>query len=202
MLKTVQNSLLYWDHVAWFFINTRWHNSLFDLVLPFIRNQWFWAPLYFFLLLFMPSRFGKKGWVWCLFFIISFAISDQVSAHLLKPLFQRLRPCNTPYLYSVIRTLVPCGGGYSFPSSHAANHFALAVFGIATLKFNFRRLWIPAVLWAAAVSYAQVYVGVHFPLDVLCGAIIGILTGMTTGAVFNRYFRLPVYHPEQPAIAN
>jgi membrane-associated phospholipid phosphatase len=186
MLKQVHDILVYWDHIAWFYINTQWRNPFLDMVAPFIRNQWFWAPLYFFLLLFMPLRFRMKGWLWCLTFIISFALSDQVSATLLKPYFHRLRPCNNPYLAGILHLLVPCGGGYSFPSSHASNHFSMAMFSAATLGSRVRWIWPVAILWAACVSFAQVYVGVHFPLDVTCGALLGTAIGLLTGKVFNR----------------
>jgi membrane-associated phospholipid phosphatase len=190
MLKKALDLLIYWDHVIWFYFNTQWHNSFLDFFVPFLRNQWFWVPLYLFLALFMPSRFGKKGWIWCAFFIASFAISDQVSAHLLKPMFHRIRPCNDPYFASIVHTIVPCGGGYSFPSSHASNHFAIGIFSAVTLNRLAKWVLPVAVLWAATVSFAQVYVGVHFPLDVTCGAVIGIVTAIGTGKIYNRYFTL------------
>ena len=190
MYRNVHDILIYWDHIAWFYLNTQWRNPILDVVLPYIRNQWFWVPLYFFLLLFMPLRFGKKGWLWCLAFFISFAISDQISAHLMKPYFHRLRPCNNPYLASIVQLLVPCGGGYSFPSSHAANHFSIGIFSAVTLSKYAKWIWPVAIVWATAVSFAQVYVGVHFPLDVTVGAIIGIFSGVITGKLFNRNYGL------------
>jgi len=185
---------VYYDHVVWYYMNTQWHNSYLDAVVPFLRNQWFWAPLYLFLLLFIPRRFGKNGWIWCLGFLVTFAISDQVSAHLLKPIFHRVRPCNNPYLASIIHNIVPCGSGYSFPSSHASNHFSMAVFSALTLSRHAKWIWPVAITWAAMVSFAQVYVGVHFPLDVTCGAILGSMVGLLTGKLFNRSFPLENKH--------
>src|SRR3954465_12196059 len=98
MLKHIRDLILDWDHTAWYYFNTRWHTSFLDCVVPFFRNQWFWVPLYLFLALFIPSRFGRKGLIWCMAFIVAFILSDQISAHLLKPIFHRLRPCNNPYL--------------------------------------------------------------------------------------------------------
>ena len=190
MLRSIADKLLSWDHMAWYYVNFQWRSPALDLIMPFLRNQWFWAPLYFFLLLFMPLKFSKKGWLWCLLFFISFVISDQVSAALLKPYFQRLRPCNNPALASIVHIIVPCGSGYSFPSSHAANHFSMGIFSATTLGYRYKWVWPVALLWAIAVCYAQVYVGVHFPADVVCGALIGTLAGSLTGRIYKRYFPL------------
>lgn len=190
MLKSIQNIIIGCDQIVWFYLNTRWHNAFLDAVIPFLRNQWFWAPLYLFLLLYMPRRFGKYGWLWCLFFLITFGISDQISASLMKPYFGRLRPCNDPVMKQVVHLLVPCGGGKSFPSSHAANHFSLAVFSSLSAG-KFAKWLTPAwLLWAAVVSYSQVYVGVHYPLDVLVGGTIGACIGWMTGKYFNKKFPL------------
>jgi membrane-associated phospholipid phosphatase len=190
MLKTISDLLIKWDHTAWYYLNTQWHNSFFDAIIPFFRNQWTWVPLYFFIALFIPARFGRKGLIWCTAFIVSFILSDQISAHLMKPYFHRLRPCNNPYLSSFIHLIVPCGGGYSFPSSHASNHFAIGVFSAITLSKYAKWIWPAAVSWAVLVSFSQVYVGVHYPIDVTCGAIIGTAIGLCTGKYFNRYYDL------------
>jgi undecaprenyl-diphosphatase len=98
----------------------------------------------------------------------------------------RLRPCNDPINSLHMRLLVECGSGYSFPSSHATNHFGMSLF----LYFSFGKFykWIKptVILWAALVSYAQVYVGVHYPIDVFTGAIIGSLIGFLIAKLFNR----------------
>lgn len=199
MLKRIHDILVYADHVAWYYLNTQWHNAFLDLVVPFLRNQWFWVPLYLFLLLFMPSRYRRNGWLWCLMFFISFVLSDQVSATLLKPYFHRLRPCNNPYLTGIVRNLVPCGSGKSFPSSHAANHFSIAIFSAVTLGRTARWVWPLAIIWALSVCYAQVYVGVHYPLDVTVGGLIGTLIGILTGKTYNRFIGL---QPKVPATPN
>ncbi len=190
MLKSIRDLVVYYDHVAWYYLNTQWHNSVLDHIEPFLRNQWFWAPLYLFLLVFMTANFGKKGWIWCVVYLISFILADQLSATVMKPYFHRVRPCNNPYLANIIHIIVPCGGGYSFPSSHAANHFSMGIFTAATLGRLFKWVWPVAIIWAALVALAQVYVGVHYPLDVTCGGIIGAMIGLFTGSMYNRYFAL------------
>ena len=134
----------------------------------------------------MPYKYKKTGWLWCLTFFISFAISDQITGGWLKPHFARLRPCANPALASIVHIIVPCGGIYSFPSSHAANHFSIGIFSAVTMGKTYKWVWPTAILWAILVSYAQVYVGVHYPLDVTVGGMIGILTGVFTGTFFNR----------------
>jgi membrane-associated phospholipid phosphatase len=190
MAQSILDFLLYLDHTIWHFINVTSHNVVLDAIVPYLRNQWTWTPLYLFLAVFMPLNFGKKGVMWCVFFILTFTFCDSISASMLKPYFHRLRPCNDPELQKVVKLLVECGSGYSFPSSHAANHFGLAVFSGITLKGQIKKIWLIALLWAFIVAFAQVYVGVHFPLDVSFGAVIGIVIGIITGKVYNRVYNL------------
>jgi undecaprenyl-diphosphatase len=190
MHGTLAETLLYYDRIAWFYINYQWRNGLLDAVLPFLRNQWFWVPLYFFLATYMPVRYRRSGLFWCLGFILSFVITDQITASWLKPHFQRLRPCFDPSLANIVHMMVPRGGMYSFPSSHAANHFAIGIFSAVTLGSRHKWLWPAAIIWAASICYAQVYVGVHFPLDVLVGGLIGTISGIFTGSVFNKLVKL------------
>ena len=185
----LHDTIVYYDHIAWYYVNLQWRNKVLDFVMPFLRNQWFWVPVYFFLAVYMPTKYKKQGAIWCLIFFISFVISDQVSAALLKPYFHRLRPCNNPALNGIIHCIVPCGSGYSFPSSHAANHFSIGIFTAATMGRQHKWVWPACIAWAAVVCYSQVYVGVHYPVDVTVGALIGIVTGALTGWFFNRYLR-------------
>lgn len=189
-MQKLHDFLLYNDLRLWYLLNAKWHNSFLDALIPFCRNPFFWVPLYIFLLVFFAINFGKKGLLWCGGFILTFAASDQLSAHLIKPIVHRTRPCNNPYLINMGRLLVECGSGYSFPSSHAANHFALAVFMIITMRKYFKWIAPVALIWAILVCYGQVYVGVHFPLDVFGGGLVGVITGLITGGLFNRYVSL------------
>jgi undecaprenyl-diphosphatase len=103
-------------------------------------------------------------------------LSDYVSSTLIKENFIRIRPCSDPFLAGNIRFLVAyCPQSSSFTSSHAVNHFAAAMFIFTTFKKSVSDKWALLFLWAAAISYAQVYVGVHFPFDIFCGAIVGVI---------------------------
>jgi len=121
-----------------------------------------------------------------LFAVATVGMADVVSSKLVKPAVQRVRPCNDVGLKFEVRELVHCGGGYSFTSSHATNHFAIATFLYLVLG-GLRKKWIRWALlaWAASIAYGQVYVGVHYPLDVITGAVLGSLIGTVFGAAAN-----------------
>ncbi|HVB04041.1 MAG TPA: phosphatase PAP2 family protein [Chitinophagaceae bacterium] len=174
-----------WDIRLFYHINGLWHNGFLDAVLPFMRNPYFWAPLYLFLLVFMVLNFRFRGALWVLFFLLTFGITDFTCSHLFKFWVQRLRPCNDPVVSAFTRLLVPCGSGFSFPSSHATNHFGMAMFMFLTLRPLFGKWMNLAFAWAFVISYAQIYVGVHYPVDTFCGAMLGLLAGWATGWVFN-----------------
>ena len=167
-------------------INGEWHNSFFDTVFPFTRETYFWLPFYLFLILFTTINFKKQGWIWVLFFIINVIVSDFVSSTLIKENFSRLRPCHDPSIADQVRFLVKsCPGSSSFTSSHACNFFAAAMFIFTTFKNTIGK-WVWLIfLWALIPSYAQIYVGVHFPGDVVCGAIVGLIIGYLIAKLFN-----------------
>ena len=190
MLQEIREIFLLIDYIAWYYLNSVWTNDFLDTVIPFFRNQWTWAPLYLFLLVFMLTNFRYQGLVWCVFFLLTFGLADQLSATVFKEFFQRIRPCNNPHLSSIVHIIVPCGSGYSFSSSHASNHFALAVFSLYTMKGVVRWVTPIALFWAALVSYSQVYVGVHFPMDVFCGGLLGTAVGLFTSKLFHYRFSL------------
>jgi membrane-associated phospholipid phosphatase len=168
-------------------MNGRWHNSFLDTIFPFIREPFVWMPFYFFMVLFVVLNFKLKGWFWVLFLILNVMLSDYVSSTLIKDNFIRLRPCQDVYLADQIRFLVSyCPSSSSFTSSHAANHFAAAMFIFTTLKKTVSPKWAFLFLWAFAISYAQVYVGVHFPFDIFCGAILGVILGYIPATIFNK----------------
>lgn len=172
-------------------INYKWSNTFFDWLMPWLRNSTVWAPLYLFLILFVLINYKKNGWWWVLLAIVTVSLSDIISSHIIKEHIIRLRPCNDPSIADWVRVLV----GYrpqssSFTSSHATNHFAMAMFTFITLRHQFKKWAALFFLWAFSICYAQVYVGVHFPLDVTCGALIGILIGYLTGKLFNKNYGL------------
>ncbi len=174
----------------WLFheINQVWINSTFDLVLPFLRQQEFWYFFYLFLLVFALYNFGIKGCWWVVSLIMTVIVSDLFSSSLIKSIIFRYRPCSDPDLGDQVRILVNyCPANSSFTSSHACNHFAAAWFIFITLNQTGSWRWI-VFIWAAIICYAQVYVGVHFPLDILCGAILGTMIGRVMSILYRKQF--------------
>lgn len=176
-----------WDKKIFVLLNSKWTNSLFDTVLPYFRDSVFWAPLYLFVLVFIAVNYGKKGLWWSLAFVCTIAIADMVSSRIFKQGFERLRPCQDPLFFDQVRLLLKhCSGSFSFTSSHAANHFGMATFVSITLYSTFKRYIYLSYVWAFFIAYAQIYVGVHYPLDILGGAAVGTLAGVLTSSVFNK----------------
>lgn len=183
-----------WDQWLFIQINSVWTNPVFDSVMPFLRNAKVWAPLYLFLGVFVILNFRRNGGWWCLFFIVTAALTDMTGTHVFKHTIERMRPCSDPDFFSQVRLLVSyCSGGFGFVSNHAANHFGLAAFLFITMKPVLPK-WAPAgFVWAGLIAYAQVYVGVHYPLDVLAGAVLGLIFGTITGIVFNKRFGFAIF---------
>jgi membrane-associated phospholipid phosphatase len=182
--------LLQLDTSLFSLINGTWRNDVFDLIMPILREKLTWIPLYVALLVWISWHYRQRAYVLILALVLTAGISDTLSSRVVKPGVQRLRPCNDPQLSSQVVLLVPCGSGYSFTSSHAANHFALAAFlffALGHLQRRTRWLWWA---WAASIAYAQVYVGVHYPLDVLMGAGLGTALGMLVYQLLRKYFAL------------
>ena len=173
-------TLVHIDQQLFLIINRILSNAFFDGIMPLLRNKYFWAPLYLFLLSYLVLNFRINSIVIMIFAVLTVYLSDGFSSSIIKPIFERVRPCHHLEIKEQMNLLVTCGSGYSFISSHATNHFAIAIF-ISSVLRNFRWILPAAIVWAGAISYAQVYVGVHFPADVIAGAILGSTIGWLAG---------------------
>jgi membrane-associated phospholipid phosphatase len=196
ILESMFDQLIQFDQDLFLLINQGMSNPFFDWLLPHLRNPWTWAPLYLFILVFTIRNYRKRGIVMMLFFVITFGISDSVSSSVIKPMAARIRPCNDVVFKEEISSRIRCGSGFSFPSSHATNHFALALFLIMVFRKRWKHIVWLCLLWAASISFSQIYVGVHYPLDILTGTLLGSLIGWLTGRTFN-YFQ-PDLSDESP----
>lgn len=185
------DKILQLDKHFFYLINGRWHNGVFDAIMPFIRNSNSWMPLYLFLLLFALTNFKKNGWVWIFFAAGTVILSNFISADIIKETIFRLRPCNDPELAGTVRVLVTYRPqSSSFVSSHAANHFAMAAFFYFTMKGFIGKWALLFFAWALLICFAQVYVGVHFPVDVISGGLIGFVFGYLSARSFNKNYEL------------
>jgi membrane-associated phospholipid phosphatase len=191
--------IIHLDFYLFELINGQWTNMIFDHFFTLIRQPMLWAPLYLFLLLFVTINFRLRGWWWSFLFVITVSATDLVSSRLIKGSIGRIRPCMDPFLANQVRFLATyCPHSGSFTSSHAANHFGMAAFVAGTLGRQ-TRYWRFLYLWAFLISYAQVYVGVHFPLDVLGGALVGLLAGTLSARFFNGKIGPLLFTNPQPA---
>ena len=176
--------LLQFDRHLFYAINYGMSNPFFDWLMPLLRTPKFWTPLYVFIAGFCLWRYGKKGLIIIALIACSAGFADFTGASIIKPLVHRPRPCQDPIASVTDVERVGCGG-YSFPSSHATNHFAMAVFMILLWYKRWRWIWLWGILWASVICFAQVYVGLHFPTDVFCGGIYGAFVGW----LFYRLFK-------------
>jgi undecaprenyl-diphosphatase len=196
MKQAFWNDLLANDKAVFAVLNSKWTNPFFDTIMPWVRDSKNWVPFYVLILTFLFYKWGKGAWKWLLMVGINIALTDQISSHFFKPIFHRFRPCADPEIMNHSRLLLDhCSGGFSFTSSHAANHFGLAMFIVMTLQPLLKKYRFIFLLWAGLISYAQVYVGVHFPLDVFAGAIIGISVGYLNSKLYHKFANTQIITP-------
>ncbi len=164
------------DLYFFYLINNTLQSSVGDTLMPLFREMTFWFPLYVFILIRMFVDFKKQSFWFIIGIVIAIGLSDFIASGILKPLFARLRPCNDPVISHTVHLLCGCSG-FSFASSHAANHFAIATF-IGLIYQKKRWVSIALSMWASLVCIAQIYVGLHYPSDIVAGCLIGITVGM------------------------
>ncbi len=163
-------TLLQLDQQWFLWLNTHGHTPWLDVFFVTLTTKENWViPLFVVAAIFFYRRRKEALWI-MLLLIVGVVLADQISSGVLKPWVGRLRPCKT---LEGFRLLIPCGGRWSFPSSHAANAAA-----VATVLWWYapRWRWVWGVL-AILIGYSRIYVGVHYPLDVLAGWGVGILAG-------------------------
>ena len=151
-------------------------NQSFDQFWIMVSATWIWVPLYVIFLYLLYKKFGTRNLVFILIFIaLGVTVSDQL-AGIFKTGISRLRPCHDPSLDGLLRE-VKCGGQFGFYSAHASSTFFIATFMSLMLKNKYKFLPYLLLFWATTVSYSRIYLGVHFPLDIIFGASVGFLLG-------------------------
>lgn len=153
----------------------------------FITKQINWIPLFLLLLYLIYKKNGAKQTLYLLLFVaVLVAFTDQ-TANLFKNGFQRLRPCNNREINSVIRA-VKSSSSFSFFSAHAANSMAVATFLFVILKRHFKYLWL-LFLWPLIFAYSRIYLGLHYPLDIITGYFFGALFGFFMSKTYQKVQR-------------
>ena len=166
------------DRTFFLFLNGL-HNPFFDQVMFTITKSLVWIPLYLFLLFFTIRKYKWNTLVVLVFAVLMILSSDQLS-DLVKDMVQRLRPSNQPGLTVHIVEAYK-GGTYGFYSAHASNTFSVVGFLIVLLGRKYPYVYIPAIFWSLFISYTRIYLGVHYPGDVVAGWIAGGLIGYLFG---------------------
>lgn len=163
------------DQHLFLFLNSL-NSPFWDKVMYAISGKIIWFPLYLAILIWIGFKNKRKFPVILLFVIIAATLADQVSVQAFKNVFHRLRPCHDPALQGLIHLVNgECGGLYGFVSSHATNSFNVALLSIMFIRKRWFTICI--ILWAAIIGYSRIYLGVHYPGDVICGSIVGALIG-------------------------
>ncbi len=175
------------DKQAMIFLNNL-GSSTFDPFWILVSEKWFWIPLYVVFLYFLYKNFNKKSLFYILLFVaLGITASDQI-ANIFKFGFERLRPCHDPSLEGLLRE-VKCGGKFGFYSAHSSNSFFVATYLTILLGKKIKQLPYFLFVWAAIVAYSRVYLGMHFPGDIIVGAIMGILLALFFGTLAKKVIR-------------
>jgi len=154
-----------------------YHTPWLDPVMLILTETLAWLPLYVFMLYLVIKEYKKESWIVLLGIAITILLADQITASIMKPYFARLRPSREPTLEGLIHLVKGYRGGqFGFASSHAANTFGVATFFFLLFR-NTKPLVIWLFVWAAFMTYTRIYLGVHYPGDVLVGAFVGMICG-------------------------
>lgn len=180
--------LIHADQSLFLWIQQHCRNSFLDMVMPYVRHKETWYLLYAGMIFMLLYRLKWLGARIILVIIISVVLSDLCSSSVIKPTFKRTRPCRDAEMITQFTPAIDCSSGYSFTSSHAANHFSIAL-SLSAFFLRKRRWFLYLMLsWAALIAFAQVYVGVHYPLDIFCGALVGVIVATGIQLILKKYF--------------
>ncbi|MGC1632415.1 MAG: phosphatase PAP2 family protein [Gelidibacter sp.] len=171
------DQILQWDTELFMFLNSLGTSSWDSFWLAY-TTKFTWIPFYALLLYLIFRQVSLKAFLTTIVVVaLMITVADQTS-NLFKSGFHRLRPCHLADLMDTMRLVKSyCGGQYGFYSAHASNTMAVAFFVGLTLKKRFKYLLYIMIFWAILMSYSRIYIGVHYPLDVLVGMVFGVITG-------------------------
>ena len=170
------------DREITIFINNL-SNHYLDNIMIIVSNKYVWIPLYLYLIYWLWKFDPKNFKVNLIICVSSVVISDHITSSIMKPYFERLRPCQDNSMIEFINIVYGCGKKFSFASSHASTTFSLASIFFMVSKRNFKILF----LWSILIGYSRIYLGVHFFFDVIFGFFIGFLTSFLFYRISKKY---------------
>lgn len=163
----------------------RAHTPVLDSVMVFASNRLVWFPVYAVLIGWLIYHFRQRALLLLPLVVAAVGLADSITSRLFKPYFGRPRPCHDGRLVGLLNLPDGCGGMFGFLSSHAANSMALAIFlAIVLPAGRFHGLKIAAFAWCFLLSYSRMYLGAHYPTDVLGGAAVGALMGWLAAIIY------------------
>ena len=178
MLEHIENI----DREITIIINNLSHDYL-DYIMIFLSNKYVWIPLYIYLI-FLLWKYDKKNFtiniVICSGSVI---VADFITSSIMKPYFERLRPCQDNSMLDLINIVSGCGKKFSFASSHASTTFSLATIFFYITRGDIKLLF----LWSLLIGHSRIYLGVHYFLDVIIGFLVGFLTSMVIYRISKKY---------------
>lgn len=162
------------DQQLFLFLNSL-NSPFLDQIMHILTGKIIWIPLYLAILIYLGVKYKRKFLIILLFIILAATMADQISV-LIKNAVERPRPCHEPVLSGFVHTFNgECGGAFGFVSSHATNSFNVALLSLLFI----RKRWytISIIIWALVIGYTRIYLGVHYPGDVVCGSVLGASIG-------------------------
>ena len=173
-MNTILEQILHWDKEFFLLLNAC-HSNFFDSFMWFFSSKTVWIPMYL-SVLYVIFKDKRKEFIFIILgFVAAIVLSDQLSSGLIKPMVERLRPSHEPTLSGLVHLVNNyTGGRFGFVSSHAANSFGFAM--LSALVFRYKPYSFVIFAWALLNSYSRIYLGVHYPLDIICGAAVGIFS--------------------------